>query len=155
MKLTGSEIFIECLKREGVKTIFALPGGVVLKIFDMLHQQKDVEVICWGCKCEPFCVPGPGCPTCRHCQCVCPNCEGGCDPEKVHSQAKRFVWTDWVPSFAQMYTRTKLMKKTEKVKVPTYKWVVEEVCCDCASNCGYVEPAEAKASPSPAPVMPK
>jgi acetolactate synthase-1/2/3 large subunit len=28
-----------------VKTIFALPGGVVLKIFDMLHQQKDVEVI--------------------------------------------------------------------------------------------------------------
>ncbi len=45
MKLTGAEIFIECLKREGVKTIFALPGGVVLKIFDMLHQQKDVEVV--------------------------------------------------------------------------------------------------------------
>ncbi|MGE3153562.1 MAG: biosynthetic-type acetolactate synthase large subunit [Nitrospiraceae bacterium] len=45
MKLTGAEIFIESLKREGVKTIFALPGGVVLKIFDMLHQQKDVEVI--------------------------------------------------------------------------------------------------------------
>lgn len=45
MKLTGAEIFIECLKREGVKTIFALPGGVVLKIFDILHQQKDVEVV--------------------------------------------------------------------------------------------------------------
>ena len=45
MKLNGSEIFIESLKREGVKTIFALPGGVVLKIFDMLHQQKDIEVI--------------------------------------------------------------------------------------------------------------
>ena len=45
MKLNGSEIFIECLKREGVKTIFALPGGVVLKIFDMLHQQKDLQVI--------------------------------------------------------------------------------------------------------------
>src|SRR5712691_3642170 len=45
MKLTGAEIFIECLKREGVKTIFALPGGVVLKIFDMLHQQKDIEII--------------------------------------------------------------------------------------------------------------
>ena len=45
MKLTGAEIFIECLKREGVKTIFALPGGVVLKIFDTLHQQKDIEVI--------------------------------------------------------------------------------------------------------------
>lgn len=45
MKLTGAEIFIECLKREGVKTIFALPGGVVLKIFDMLYQQKDIEVV--------------------------------------------------------------------------------------------------------------
>jgi len=45
MKLTGAEILIECLKREGVKTIFALPGGVVLKIFDMLHQQKDIEVV--------------------------------------------------------------------------------------------------------------
>ncbi len=45
MKLTGAEIFIECLKREGVKTIFALPGGVVLKIFDTLHQQSDIEVV--------------------------------------------------------------------------------------------------------------
>lgn len=45
MKLTGAEIFLECLKQEGVKTIFALPGGVVLKIFDILHQQKDVNVV--------------------------------------------------------------------------------------------------------------
>ncbi len=45
MQLTGAEIFLESLKREGVKTIFALPGGVVLKIFDVLHQQNDVEVI--------------------------------------------------------------------------------------------------------------
>jgi len=45
MKLTGAEIFLECLKREGVKTLFALPGGVVLKIFDILHQQNDVRVI--------------------------------------------------------------------------------------------------------------
>jgi acetolactate synthase-1/2/3 large subunit len=45
MKLTGAEIFVESLKREGVKTIFGLPGGVVLKIFDVLHQQKDIEVI--------------------------------------------------------------------------------------------------------------
>lgn len=44
-QLTGAEVFVEALKREGVKTIFALPGGVVLKIFDVLHQQKDIEVI--------------------------------------------------------------------------------------------------------------
>jgi len=45
MQLTGSEIFVEALKREGVDTLFALPGGVVLKIFDVLHQQKDIRVI--------------------------------------------------------------------------------------------------------------
>ncbi|MBI5197031.1 MAG: biosynthetic-type acetolactate synthase large subunit [Nitrospirae bacterium] len=45
MKLTGAEIFVECLKRHGVKHIFAYPGGVVLKIFDVLYQEKDLEVI--------------------------------------------------------------------------------------------------------------
>ena len=45
MKLNGSQIFIESLKREGVDVIFALPGGVVLKIFDELHQQSDVQVV--------------------------------------------------------------------------------------------------------------
>lgn len=44
-QLTGAEIFLEALKREDVKTVFALPGGVVLKIFDVLHQQHDIEII--------------------------------------------------------------------------------------------------------------
>lgn len=41
MKLTGAQIFVECLKKEGVKVIFGLPGGVVLKIFDVLYDYKD------------------------------------------------------------------------------------------------------------------
>ncbi len=45
MKLTGSEILIECLKREGVKHIFGYPGGVVLNIFDMLYDDKDIKLI--------------------------------------------------------------------------------------------------------------
>lgn len=45
MKKTGAEIFVESLKQEGVNVVFGIPGGVVLKIFDVLHQQKDVEVI--------------------------------------------------------------------------------------------------------------
>ena len=45
MKLTGAEILCESLKREGVKTIFGLPGGVVLKIFDVLCQRKDLDLI--------------------------------------------------------------------------------------------------------------
>jgi hypothetical protein len=34
-----------------------------------------------------------------------------------------------------MYTKTKLMKRIETVKVPTYKWVVEDVCSECAAAC--------------------
>ena len=45
MKKTGAEIFCECLRQEGVKTVFGLPGGVVLKIFDILCQQKDIELV--------------------------------------------------------------------------------------------------------------
>jgi acetolactate synthase-1/2/3 large subunit len=45
MKKTGAEIFVESLKQEGVDVVFGIPGGVVLKIFDVLYQQKDVEVI--------------------------------------------------------------------------------------------------------------
>ncbi len=45
MKKSGAEIFIESLKHEGVDVLFGIPGGVVLKLFDVLYQQKDVEVI--------------------------------------------------------------------------------------------------------------
>ncbi len=45
MKLTGSEILIECLKKEGVKHIFGYPGGVVLNIFDYLYDDKDIKLI--------------------------------------------------------------------------------------------------------------
>ncbi|HEY1268071.1 MAG TPA: biosynthetic-type acetolactate synthase large subunit [Candidatus Binatia bacterium] len=45
MKKSGAEIFVESLKQEGVDVLFGIPGGVVLKLFDVLHQQKDVQVI--------------------------------------------------------------------------------------------------------------
>lgn len=102
------------------------------KVCRLVCEEKKVEVVCWGCKCEDFCVPGPGCPTCEHCQCVCKTCGDGAPSSKVCSEPKRFVWYDWRPSFAQMYTKTRLMRRTEMVKVPTYKWVVEDVCCNCA-----------------------
>ncbi|MDX1762974.1 MAG: biosynthetic-type acetolactate synthase large subunit [bacterium] len=45
MKLSGAEIFVECLKKEKVDTIFGYPGGVVLNIYDVLHQQRDIRHI--------------------------------------------------------------------------------------------------------------
>jgi len=44
-KITGAEIIVECLKREGVKHIFGYPGGVVLNIFDVLYDEKDIKLI--------------------------------------------------------------------------------------------------------------
>ncbi|MBF0328815.1 MAG: biosynthetic-type acetolactate synthase large subunit [Nitrospirae bacterium] len=44
MKITGAEILIESLKREGVKHIFGYPGGVILNIFDLLHDEKDLKL---------------------------------------------------------------------------------------------------------------
>lgn len=43
--MTGAEIFIESLKREGVKYLFGYPGGVVLGIFDLLYDEKDIQLI--------------------------------------------------------------------------------------------------------------
>ncbi|MBI4823566.1 MAG: biosynthetic-type acetolactate synthase large subunit [Nitrospirae bacterium] len=45
MKISGAEILVECLKREGVKHIFGYPGGVVLNIFDVLYNEKDLKLI--------------------------------------------------------------------------------------------------------------
>jgi len=44
-KMKGAEIFIECLKREGVKHVFGYPGGVILDIFDLLYDDPDIKLI--------------------------------------------------------------------------------------------------------------
>jgi acetolactate synthase-1/2/3 large subunit len=44
MKKSGAEILIECLKKEGVKHVFGYPGGVVLNIFDVLYDEKALEL---------------------------------------------------------------------------------------------------------------
>ncbi|SDK74631.1 biosynthetic-type acetolactate synthase large subunit [Natronincola ferrireducens] len=41
MQLTGAEILIECLKEQGVNTIFGYPGGAVLNIYDALYKYQD------------------------------------------------------------------------------------------------------------------
>ena len=41
MKLTGSQIVIECLKEQGVDTVFGYPGGCILNIYDELYKHSD------------------------------------------------------------------------------------------------------------------
>ncbi len=41
MQLTGAQIVIECMKEQGVDTIFGYPGGAILNIYDELYKHSD------------------------------------------------------------------------------------------------------------------
>ena len=41
MELSGSRIVIECLKEQGVDTVFGYPGGAILNIYDELYKHSD------------------------------------------------------------------------------------------------------------------
>ncbi len=41
MQLTGAEIVIECLKEQGVDTVFGYPGGTILNVYDALYKHSD------------------------------------------------------------------------------------------------------------------
>ena len=41
MQLTGAEIVIECLKEQGVDTVFGYPGGAILNVYDELYKHAD------------------------------------------------------------------------------------------------------------------
>lgn len=41
MVLTGAEIVVECLKEQGVDTVFGYPGGTILNVYDALYQHKN------------------------------------------------------------------------------------------------------------------
>jgi acetolactate synthase-1/2/3 large subunit len=43
--MLGSKILLECLKKEGVDTVFGYPGGVVLPLFDALYSEKDINLV--------------------------------------------------------------------------------------------------------------
>ncbi len=45
MELTGAEIVIESLKKEGVETLYGYPGGAVLHIYDALYNQQKINHI--------------------------------------------------------------------------------------------------------------
>jgi len=45
VRFSGARIVLECLKREGVDTIFGLPGGAVLPIYDALYDFEGLRHI--------------------------------------------------------------------------------------------------------------
>ncbi len=41
MKMTGSDIIVECLLEQGVDTVFGYPGGAILNVYDALYKRSD------------------------------------------------------------------------------------------------------------------
>lgn len=117
----------------------------------LVKEEKKVETICWASQCEDFCVPCPskrGCKNCLEIDCgerpedEC--CEWCCPPP-------RLVWFDWIPGCAKIFTKRKLMKKVVTTKIPSYKWVVEDLCAQCEAKSPSAEPEPgAKIPPPPA-----
>jgi len=48
-KLTGAQILVEALKREGVDVVFGIPGGANLPTFDALYKSDIKVVLTSGC----------------------------------------------------------------------------------------------------------
>jgi hypothetical protein len=77
------------------------------KVCKVVCEMKEVDKVCYSCKCEDFCVPGRS-----------ENCDCNCKENQV-------------PTAAYIKTKRTLVKTIEKVKKPTYKLVVENLCPKC------------------------
>lgn len=118
------------------------------KVCRLVCEEKKVPVVCWGCKCEDFCLPGPSQPCCKNCDEVCASCAD--EKAGVCVEPKKFVWYNWCPSeCGSVHTKTKLMKKVVIKTIPSYKWVVEDVCASCGPKCQSVEIPKGTVIPPP------
>lgn len=45
MKMNGAQLFVKALKEEGVDTLFAYPGGMVIDIFDALYDSEGIDIV--------------------------------------------------------------------------------------------------------------
>ena len=44
-EIKGADLFVKALIEEGVKTLFAYPGGMAIDLFDALYGQSDLDVV--------------------------------------------------------------------------------------------------------------
>src|SRR5262245_55843278 len=109
----------------------------------MVCVEKEVKKVVWGCKCDAVCLPPPShlcgeCEECVHCD------RDHCDCCS-HGACGHITKQHWQPEGCpEMREIVKLRKFEIKVKVPSYKYVVEEVCCDCCDRCECSDGAPAE-----------
>lgn len=106
------------------------------KVCRLVEEEKKVTFTCWGGKCEDFCIPGPSQKCCEHCEQLCDK-----DPDGCPVCARKSSWTIWQPwACPTIHTKAKLMKKTITKKIPSYKWVVEDLCPKCEAKATSADP---------------
>ncbi len=104
----------------------------VTKVCRLVREEKKITATCWGVEEEAFCVNGPSCEGCKHCETICRKDHSDKADAKVCSETKALTWTNWLPqSNASILTKKKLMKKTVTKSVPSFRWVVEDLCDQC------------------------
>lgn len=102
------------------------------RVCHVIVEMKKVPKTCYSCECEDFCVPGPS----KRC---------GRAPEPDDSACgelclqERWYW-NWIPGCAKVYKRSKLIKKVTQVEVPSFKWVVEDLCPECRAKAQTTKP---------------
>lgn len=81
---------------------------------------EEKEVSRWDCKLENFCLPPPSHRCGKDCQC---------------DASQKTDISHWQPmSCGDVRTRKVLVKGEAKETVPSYRWVIEEVCAKCGSS---------------------
>ena len=116
----------------------------VVKVCRPVCTTIPVEITCWDCLREDFCVPHR--PTCGggH-QGSCDS--GGCDEQS--GCGKPDCGACAAGRCAEVRTRNRLIRKTVVKQIPVVQWVVEYVCNDCCGRDGPVPEASPIAPPSP------
>ena len=129
-------------------------AGECQKVCRLVCEEKTVNVTCWGCKCEDFCLGGPSHLECRHTEEICSFCDEPAKPDAPRSRPKKFIWNEWCPGWAKVHTKTKLIKKVVMKTVPSHKWVVEDLCSRCQTDSkADVIASEAPLTALPPPVL--
>ena len=121
----------------------------VAKVCRLVREERKITAICWGVEEEDFCVNGPSCAGCVHCETICKKDSADKKDAQVCSESKALTWTNWLPSSnATIYTKKKLVKKSVTKSVPSFRWVVEDLCERCKvetrNTQSTVESSEAK-----------
>lgn len=117
------------------------------KVCRLVCEEKKITTTVWGVKCEEFCAPGPSDPGQEQCETIRASQKPG-DP---CSLPKVLRWTHWTPGHCgSVYTKQKLMKKTVTKMVPSYQWVVDDLCPACQTRCvQQMIPAGTEFPPAP------